>query len=169
MEQIFKSTQQEQALYVMVGLPGAGKSTYSKRLAECLPNGVVYSFDDIEEAMKSDGSAYYAGHSVMRETYRRIASSLKNGQQVIFDSTNVIRAQRETFLSLVDGLNVTDLRKICVVIDTPLGKCLEHNLERDRNVPESVIYHLAKKFEQPSYEEGWDRISTYKILEEGGN
>ena len=79
MEQIFKSTQQEQALYVMVGLPGAGKSTYSKRLAECLPNGVVYSFDDIEEAMKSDGSAYYAGHSVMRETYRRIASSLKNG------------------------------------------------------------------------------------------
>jgi len=73
------------------------------------------------------------------------------------DATNLFEAQRRPFIELAAARGCV-VEALC--FETPLEICLERNRDRSRRVPEDVIRELAKNFEPPRPEEGFQKIKV---------
>ena len=139
---------------MMVGLPGSGKSTYAKHLAE-ETNAIICSSDAIREELCGDENSQDNNEEVFKILHSRIKENLKNGKDVIYDATNINSKRRRAFLS--------ELRRIpcvkkCVIMATSFMTCCDQNHMRDRIVPYEVISRMYKNWNTPYYFEGWDKI-----------
>lgn len=117
---------------LIIGLPNAGKTTYSQRFKN------VLHYDEIMILPKEE----------RYELYRK--AEIIEG---IFNT----RKSREIVLSLWTDKK----RKTCIWIDTPVDVCRERE---DRCRPTAIVAIHAKRFEPPTFEEGWDEI----IIVDGG-
>jgi predicted kinase len=80
-------------LFILSGLPAAGKSTLSKLIAQ--EYGAVYlRIDTIEQALKDLCHCEVQGEGY-RLSYRIAGDNLKLGQNVVADSCNLINLTRE--------------------------------------------------------------------------
>ena len=70
---------------MLVGLPGSGKSTLTKRYKEYK----VHSSDDIREELTGDVNRQDINSLVFKILHNRVKEDLLNGQSVIIDSTNI--------------------------------------------------------------------------------
>lgn len=140
--------------YMLVGLPGSGKSYYTQNLK----GAKVFSSDDIREELSGDINNQDINKQVFEVLHKRVIDCLKKGYDCVYDATNVVRKRRVDFLGKLSDI---DCEKICVVILTDYDVCLFNNKARNRNVPEEVIKNMYLKFDIPQYREGWDSIEIY--------
>lgn len=140
-------------LYVLCGLPGSGKTTYSKKLAENTESK-LYSFDEYSGANKPSES-----RQVKQQMYQDIYNDLNAGCNVILDDLHTQKIWREDIISIVKDI---PCQKILVVITTPFEECLARNSKRQGigRLPDFVIKILNQKYEVPTLNEGWDEIIT---------
>lgn len=133
-----------QTLYVMCGIPGSGKSTKSKQLAEEY-NLTRFSFDEM-------------GCYTTRQFLRPVVAALQNGKDVIIDSTHLKTKSRKVIFQTIGDISC---RKICVFMNTPFDECLRRNANRDARVPDIAMETLNNSIEPPTLDEGWDEIILY--------
>ena len=90
------------SLLIMVGLPGAGKSSIVEQMAAWC-DFVVIQTDDIRKRL-NDRPAYSADAmaSVYDICYALIARRLRKGERVIFDASNYLQARRQRAMDLAD-------------------------------------------------------------------
>lgn len=143
-----------QFFYMMVGLPGSGKSWYA---GNKLLNAVVHSSDAIREEILGDVADQSNQQLVFQTLHDRVLSDLRAGRDVVYDATNIDYKRRMGFLQRVTAVN-PQIWKVCVFMATPYDKCVERNKSRDRTVPESVIDRMYRKIDIPMKAEGWDEI-----------
>ena len=136
-------------LYVMIGVPGAGKSTFVKEHPEI--NGVCP--DEIRQELFGDAGNQEQGEKVFQIAFNRTRKLLDAGQDVIFDSTNVRRKYRKDYFK-----KFPDVSKVAVFVNTPVDECKRRNANRDRKVSDVVIDRMAKNLNPPTYDEGWQEI-----------
>lgn len=139
-------------LYMMVGLPGSGKSHYTKTM-----DATVVSTDTIREELFGDMNDQSHNNEVFNEVHKRIYSCLKQGVDAVYDATNLSRKRRRAFLkTLPEGT-----LKYAIVMCTDYDICLRNNNNRDRHVPEEVIRKMFTRMTIPTYgiPEGFDEIS----------
>lgn len=141
-------------IYVTVGLPGSGKSTWAENMKEVL-DLTLHSSDNIRSEF-GDINDQSNNELVFNILYKRIKEDLKNGHNVVFDATNLSRKRRIHFIQ--HELRDIPCEKICVLFATPYEICLKNNANRERKVPEDVIKRMVKNFEVPAYCESWDDI-----------
>ena len=149
-------------MIMMCGLVGSGKSTYAKELAE-KHNAMIYSSDEIRKELLGDENRQDDNNLIFQTLHTRIKSALSNGNNCIYDATNINYKRRMAFLN---ELNKIPCEKICVFVATPFDKCLINNYHRDRQVPYYVIEKMYRHFDPPYYYEGWDKIEVYYAQEE---
>lgn len=125
-------------IWIMVGLPGSGKSTYIKKE---LPNNItIISQDNIRKElgiMKDDDQKAIGNSEQEKEVrkicFERIDNAIKDRKDFVIDNTNIksglVQNYYDRFRKL--GANV----KI-VIIDTPKEICKER---RKDCIPEKVI------------------------------
>lgn len=143
-------------LYVLVGLPGSGKTTYARRR---LPNTIRISLDDLRLMMSGrtyderyEPAVAAAGTAALRAV---LANARDWGMDVVFDATNVSRAWRERSLEVAAG---TGIVPVAILIRCPLEVAIERNRRRRFPVPEEVIRRFHDSLEEPSREEGFAEV-----------
>lgn len=136
-------------LFITVGLPGSGKSTWI--LSNC-QGADWHSADYIREELFGSQEIQGDARLVFGLMEERVRASLDAGHDVVYDATNVCRKWRELPASFDEA------ERIAVVFTTPLEVCLERNARRSRHVPEAVIKWMDKIWEDPSLSEGFDQI-----------
>ncbi len=113
------------AVWVLCGLPGTGKSTYSQRLREIYGMVLIRSDEarkDLPEYRRHTGPVPY-GEGVYRKDMRgrvyshmlaRAQDEVKNGRSVILDATFSMRKWREEVIRLAEDLDASVLFFECV-------------------------------------------------------
>lgn len=145
-------------LVVMCGLSGSGKSYLAYKAEKELGYKLVSS--DAIRAEFGDVNDQSHNPDVFRTFYKRMKKLLREKNNVIADATFLNLKDRRRLMREVNKVN--DCKKIIVVVGRTFESCLRSNSQRDRIVPEEVIYSQRAKFQVPFYEEGWDEIYILK-------
>ena len=144
-------------LYVLIGIQGAGKSTWAKANAGRLQAAIVAS-DDIRNELEARGiDATDQGDRVFSIFEARVARLLYERRNVIADATHARRAWRANLLAIARQRGV---RVVAVWIKVPLATSRARNARKpggtqwgDRIVPEEVLVDMWRRFEPPALEE----------------
>ena len=142
-------------LYVLVGLPGSGKSTFAKDTVN--HKFTIVSRDTIRFNKLNDNDRYFDKEKeVFNEFVEQINKNLKFGH-VIADATHISKASRAKLLSRV----TTECKVVIALIDVDYETALLQNNSREGvyRVPETAIAKMRDSFEEPSFDED-ERIET---------
>lgn len=141
---------------MLCGLPGSGKSTYAEKLAAS--GYTVISSDAIRYELFGDENDQSNNGLVFATMRRCMLECFDHGQNVVFDATNINRKDRKETLKVIPSY----VRKICHIIWAPFDLCVEQDNHRARTVGPDVIMRIAKKFQMPYYDEGFDVITIVR-------
>ena len=147
-------------LYLMCGVPGAGKTTFIEKNAE--KEDVVITRDAIRLSLLKEGENYFSHEKEVRKlVWDKATEALRNGHDVIVDQTSLTVGSRRIALQNIKGYD----KVILVWIDEDLDTCLERNELRKGTsayVPRGVIRRMYYHFDEPTLEEGFSLIYKYK-------
>ncbi len=146
-------------IYVLIGLPGSGKSTWTKNAIENLENVAICSTDNMIEEWATnhpDGPKTYSEafdiaplKDFENQFFRDVKWSCDNGMNVIIDRTNMTAKTRQRILSLVPET----YKKVAVVFNVnedELKRRLEERAKATgKNIPDEVIARMRKYYEKP--------------------
>lgn len=144
-------------LYVSVGLPGSGKTTFFRNLARKIEGSFYTSGDDVRAELYGDAARQGDPAKIWDTVRSRACATLKDGRTTIVDGTMVKRVDRKALLAKCQPLASI---VVCVYFTTPLEVCLERNLLRDRVVPDRVIKRMHQQLldTPPEKWEGFNHI-----------
>lgn len=140
-------------VYTMVGLPGAGKSTYVNMHKNTCK---VVCPDEIRAELYGDSAIQGDGKKVFNIAFAQINEAVKNGKDVIFDATNITKKARKTIMN-----RVPNVCHVAIFINTSIEECKARNQQRVRHVPEIVIDNMANKMSIPTAAEGFVKVEIF--------
>lgn len=154
--------------YMLVGLPGSGKTSLVKYIVEERKKYhtetqddrtiVWISSDKIREELYGSEEIQGDPKEIFSEMRKRTEQALKEGNDVIYDACNINSKKRRGLLSSIKHFNC---KKVCIVCATPYEMCKERNSQRERKVPETAIEKMYLNWNTPFYFEGWDKIEIF--------
>lgn len=142
--------------YMIVGVPGSGKSTYCKKHIEDWGGGVHISSDEIRKELYGDESIQGNPEEVFSLMYKRTLEILNQEKDVFYDATNIKRKDRIGILNQLPPY----VKKVCYVIWARIETCMQRDSKRKKSVGKDVINRMLKNFECPFYDEGYYHISV---------
>lgn len=125
------------ALIILVGAPGSGKSTIASKLTD--DSYALVSSDSIREELFNDVNNMANNKEVFEEYHRRIEERLCNSKFTIADATSLRANARRKLYDIALKYN-TPIR--VVVMNISLDETLKQNKNRDRQVPDEVIIKM---------------------------
>ena len=161
-KKLVKPTQQ---VFMMIGLPGCGKSTLISEILKEYPDFHVASTDDIfEELAKADGISYsdsfakYSKGGAVQAKFDDLArKAFKAGKSIIIDQTNIGSKARAGKLKKFYGAEFIAIDVSCdfTVLKTRLH---ERMLETGKRIPEFVVANMRNSYQAPTSAEGFKEI-----------
>ena len=152
-----------QTVFVMVGVPGSGKSTRAKELAE-KHQATIISSDKIRKMLFDNEDDQNHNDLVFKTYYEFFEECLKEGRNVILDATNIDMNVRKQIFLHIDELvrNHSIYREkvevVAYVMSAPESLCVERDLRRARKVGQDIIRMYVCKFQFPQKVEGFDHV-----------
>lgn len=137
-------------LTVLVGLPGAGKSTYSSQR-----NTKVISRDYFIRSIDNNKTYSENWKSLSQEEQKEIDTKLekafreavKTKEDICIDMTNLSAKSRRKFLS------ISGYHKEAVVFYTDLNICKQRRSGEDKFISDEVFQSMCARFTVPTYDE----------------
>ena len=146
--------------YQLIGVPGSGKSTWTKSQDWAKDIPVVSTDNFVEKYAKEQGKTY----SEVFEEYMPIAVKLManqaaicraNNKDVIWDQTSTTLASRRRKFNMLP-----DYYAIAVVFKTPEQEELMRRLSNrpGKDIPGDVMSQMISNFDIPTEDEGFKEI-----------
>ena len=139
--------------YLLVGLPGSGKSKIAEEYRE--KGAHVFSSDALRKELFGNETDQKHNAEVFDELHKRIKASLRNGQDTVYDACNIDKRRRAAFLNELKNI---ECEKVCLCVMTPYEICLERNKARERTIPERVIKRMYLNWCPPDVAEGFNSV-----------
>jgi len=145
-------------LYLTVGLPGSGKSTYAKKFI--VEKDIQYlSSDELRAVYGKDETDQSVTSIVFDHIKRKVDEFLKDGKNVLVDATSVNRKERSDYINTAKKYGS---KVVALVFKMDRQGLIDRNKKRGeqggREVPTFVIDKMLNKYEDPSHSEGIDTI-----------
>lgn len=149
-------------MYVMIGVPGSGKSTFAETLKETEKAKGVFSLPiisrdtiRIEMGLCGEGEKCMGTPKQEDEVTRRVKESIQNlssmGMSFIVDNTSLKKKYRDQY---IDYIKRYDVAPIYVYVEAP---SLEENFKRrDGEIDSSIIQRMWDGFEFPNHSECYE-------------
>jgi predicted kinase len=146
--------------YILVGVPGSGKSTWAKSQTFLADAKYVSTDEHVE---------YYA--SKMNKTYsevfeeampmalefmiQEVVKARSENKDIIWDQTSTTRASRAKKFRMLPGYYM-----IAVTFRTPSEEVLKARLDSrpGKIIPQEVVQEMISSFEEPSEDEGFSEL-----------
>ena len=139
---------------ILVGLPGAGKSTFYRQR---FPTYAHVSKDRFPRHARDKQGRQDAA----------IRAALRAGQSVVVDNTNVTPADRASVISIAREFGA---RIIGYYLEATPREAIARNERREggAKVPKVAIFTSAKRLVPPASSEGFDELRSVRATEGGG-
>ena len=143
-------------LYITVGLPGSGKSTYAKEFVK--GKDIEYlSSDELRAVYGKGEDDQTVTPIVFGHIKRKVDEFLKDGKNVLVDATSVNRKERSDYINTTKKYGA---KVVALVFKMDRQGLIDRNKKRGeqggRVVPDFVIDKMLAKYEEPSFAEGID-------------
>ena len=139
-----------------IGLPGSGKSSWFKR------HDITPLSSDMLRALLFDDPTEQRFQDLIFSNLRSMlkARLIARRPMNYVDATNLSPHERNGWVKLAKdyGYEVQ-----AVFFDVPVEVCLERNRRRERKVPEDAMRRMAGKLKQPTFEEGFSKITVVRV------
>src|ERR1700690_4258581 len=139
-----------------IGLPGSGKSSWFKR------HNITPLSSDMLRALLFDDPTEQRFQDLIFSNLRSMlkARLIARRPMNYVDATNLSPHERSGWIKLAKdyGYEVQ-----AVFFDVPVEVCLARNQRRERKVPEDAMRRVAGKLKQPTFEEGFSKITVVKV------
>ncbi len=145
-------------IYIAVGLPGSGKSTYAKNFIK--DKDIEYlSSDELRAVFGKSEEDQTVTPLVFGHIKRKVDEFLKDGKNVLVDATSVNRRERADYITTAKKYSA---KVVVLVFKMDRQGLIDRNKKRGeqggRVVPDFVIDKMLAKYEEPSTSEGIDEI-----------
>jgi len=143
--------------HILIGIPGAGKSTWIKNN---IPSSrVIISPDNYLEQQYNYEWTPERASEAWADSYEVFAANLKRGSSIVWDATFLREIDRSAVLHIANGFGYYT---IAVVVQAPLGVCLERNRSRLRKpVPDQKVIAMNNLLNIPNEQEGFSEIILF--------
>lgn len=150
--------------YQLIGVPGAGKSTWIKN-QDWAKDCVTVSTDDFVEAYAQEQGKTYSDvfadymPTAVNLMAEKVVHAREAGKDIIWDQTSVSVKSRKRKFNMLPNYH-----HVAVVFDTPEHKELMRRLfsRPGKNIPDHVIASMIASFEMPTLDEGFAEIILVK-------
>lgn len=150
-------------LWMLVGIPGSGKSTWAKDFVLAHPRYRVVSTDAIRAQLYGDAAIQGDWRQVWQQVmtqWQQAIAAIHQGELegVIYDATNARRRHRREAIA---AARQTGFAPIALVwFDVPLSLALERDRGRSQPVPADIIATMHRQLQgtPPSLQEGVNRV-----------
>lgn len=153
-------------LYVLVGVPGSGKTTWIGHQSFDWDKTVIVSTDNyVEQYARANSKTYtevfqeYMPTALEKMT-QAVVEAFQNNKIVVWDQTSTSVSTRAKKLRMAPK----HYTKVAVVFQTPVKEVHDKFLDRPgKEIPTEVIQDMINKFVYPTLEEGFDKIIDAKL------
>jgi predicted kinase len=137
---------------ILIGLPGAGKTTFYRE-----------RFGDSHVHVSKDLWPNASGREARQQ--KLLAEKLSAGESIVIDNTNPTAAERGRIISLAHEIGARVIGYFC---DVNTRAAVARNATRTgpNKVPNVAIFTTAKRLERPTVAEGFDDLFRIEINED---
>ena len=148
--------------YMLIGLPGTGKSTWIDHFYEEEQNQVIISSDYfVERFAHLCGMTYNEAFPLAmargipdKFIRKRLNKAIVENRDVLWDQTNLTVKSRKAKMSKLPGYTFEAL-----VFEKPFQDTWEKNLNRPgKLIPKNILNRMQQSYQPPTLDEGFIRI-----------
>jgi len=152
-------------LFVLVGPPASGKSTWAQEYLTSMNESVLWvSRDKIRFSIVNENEDYFSQEKLVYSSFiNSIKTGLETHDTVIADATHIAAGSRKKLFKAL-GDSIKEVEVIAMVVKVDYKTALARNAERRGReyVPPCVLESMYESFTIPTLEEGFNQIWIYE-------